>query len=221
VVRDEIVILDNRRRIVSVIPADSARGGGAAVSSGAAFVDLSSDEIRQVQLVLIERGFSLEADGRFGPRTRSALIEFQRRQGLEATGRIDSRTVTSLGVSIRSNDQPSTTGQGGDRQVPRGSGGAQSDSPQTKSPMGQGNQQPGASQQGGQTSNQPQTGTSGQGAGTSGQGAGSSAPANPGNQSGSGKPATQPGSSASPSAGGSSGSGSSGGSPGGSSSGGQ
>ena len=213
--------MDNRRRIVAVIPADSARGGGAAVSSGADFADLSPEEIRQVQLVLIDRGFSLEADGRLGARTRNALIQFQRREGLQATGRIDSSTVTSLGVSIRSNQQPSTTGQdGGSQQSPRGSGGAQSNPPQN-SPMGPGDRpgasQPGASQQGGQTSNQPQsaTPTTGQG-----QGSGSNTQANPGS-SGAGKPAAQPGSSSggSPSgAGSSSGSGSS---SGGSSGGGQ
>ncbi len=188
VVRDEIIIVDNRRRIVAVIPADSARGGGAAVGSGADFADLSPEEIRQVQLVLIDRGFSLEADGRLGPRTRDALMQFQRREGLQATGRIDSRTVTSLGVSIRSDQQPSTTGQGsGSQQSPRGSGGAQSNSPQN-SPMGQGNQpgasQPGASQDG-QTSNQPQgpSPTTGQG-----QGSGANTQANPDarNSSGSG-----------------------------------
>ena len=188
VVRDEIIIVDNRRRIVAVIPADSARGGGAAVSSGADFADLSSEEIREVQLVLIDRGFSLEADGRLGSRTRDALIQFQRREGLQATGRIDSSTVTSLGVSIRSNQQPSTSGEGGNnQQSPRGSGGAQNNPPQN-SPMEQGNQsgasQPGASQQGGQTGNPPQSTspTTGQG-----QGSGAKSQAKPeGNGSGSG-----------------------------------
>jgi hypothetical protein len=68
-----------------------------------------------VQLVLIERGFELEADGVLGPRTRRVLVEFQRREGLQVTGRIDSRTVTELGVSISSSGS-STIGQG------RGSG---------------------------------------------------------------------------------------------------
>ncbi len=69
--------MDNRRRIVAVIPVDTA-GGRAAGSSGAdVCIDLSPDEIREVQHVLIRRGFSVEADGVLGPRTRQALIQFQ------------------------------------------------------------------------------------------------------------------------------------------------
>lgn len=190
VVREEIVIVDNRRRIVAVIPVDTARGGGGvAVSSGVDVVDLSPDEIRQVQLVLIERGFSVEADGVFGPRTRQALIQFQRREGLAATGRIDSRTVTSLGVSISSSQQPSTTGQGGGSQnspANRGSGGAQSNAPQ-KSPMDQGKQS-GAAPSGGQSGDQSQSGSPT----TTGQGGGASAPTSPRSSGGAGNPAAQP-----------------------------
>ena len=102
-----------------------------------------------MQRVLIQRGFSVEIDGRLGPRTRQALIQFQRREGLQATGRIDSRTVSSLGVSVRSNQgggggqQPSTTGQGGANQ---GSGAAQQ--PSSPSNQGAGEPQRGASQEG-------------------------------------------------------------------------
>jgi hypothetical protein len=190
VVRDEIVIVDNRRRIVAVIPADSARGGGSAVSSDADFADLSPEEIRQVQLVLIERGFSLEADGRLGPRTRDALIQFQRREGLQATGQIDSRTVTSLGVSIRSNEQSSTTGQGDrNQQSPRGSGDARSNSPQNQSsPMGQGNQS-GTSEPGGRTSNQSKNPSA-----TTGLGGDNPSSAAQRERSRSGNPSTQQGS---------------------------
>jgi hypothetical protein len=121
VVRDEIVILDNQRRIVARIPVDTAGGSGSAARGGGAqfAVDLSPDEIREVQRVLIQRGFSVELDGVLGPRTRQALIQFQQRQGLQATGQIDSRTIAELGVSVRSgqgggaDQQPSTAGQGG------------------------------------------------------------------------------------------------------------
>ena len=154
VVRDEIIILDNRRRIVEVIPVEAAGGSGPAVrGSGTQVVmDLSPDEIREVQRVLIQRGFSVEIDGRLGPRTRQALIQFQRREGLQATGQIDSRTVTSLGVSVRSNQgggggqQPSTSGEGGANQ---GSGAAQ----QPSSPSNQGASEPQRGQQGGASQN--------------------------------------------------------------------
>jgi peptidoglycan hydrolase-like protein with peptidoglycan-binding domain len=100
VVQHEIVIVDRSRNIVAVVEAgpSHARSGG----SGAATLDLSQAEIRQVQEVLIEKGFyEGDVDGIFGPRTREALITFQRQEGLEASGRIDTRTVTSLGLSER------------------------------------------------------------------------------------------------------------------------
>jgi hypothetical protein len=96
IVRDEIVIVDHSRRIVAVIPAGSKRAG----SESTTVVDLSPAEITEVQTVLIERGYLHgRADGEWGPRTRDALITFQRKEGVEATGRIDERTVQSLGLS--------------------------------------------------------------------------------------------------------------------------
>jgi peptidoglycan hydrolase-like protein with peptidoglycan-binding domain len=126
VVRDEIVILDNSRHIVAVMPVGPSsaqigvRAGG---RRDGALLQLSSAEIRQVQEVLVQQGFSVEVDGRLGPRTRQALIQFQRRQGLAVTGQIDSRTVTALGVNIQSmpQGQPgTTTGQGRGAQQPSG-----------------------------------------------------------------------------------------------------
>ena len=80
------------------------RGGGGAQSSNVGdLVDLGPDEIRQVQIVLKEKGlYRGEPDGVLGTATTQALIAFQRREGLQANGRIDTRTVTALGVSNRS-----------------------------------------------------------------------------------------------------------------------
>lgn len=117
VVDDEIVVLDSSRRIVDVIPAGSrthySHHGGAGDS--VAVLDLSPEEIRVVQRVLIERGLLTgDADGIFGPRTREALITFQERQGLEANGKISRQTVSALGVSnrISATQDQTTTGQG-------------------------------------------------------------------------------------------------------------
>ena len=102
VVHDEIVIVDDRRAIVAIIPTGSSRA--AADSGTAAAADLGSDDIREVQLVLIERGFlDGEADGVFGPVTRDALIKFQREEGIEASGRIDIRTVETMNLSSKVN----------------------------------------------------------------------------------------------------------------------
>jgi hypothetical protein len=118
VVNDDIVIVDRSRRIVTTLPMSSSAGGAQTGSAGD-LVDLGPDEIRQVQIVLKERGFYRgEPDGVLGPATTQALIVFQRREGLQANGRIDTRTVTALGVSNRSGQQgnqnePATTGQSG------------------------------------------------------------------------------------------------------------
>src|SRR6185437_4253748 len=80
VVRDEIVIVDHSRRIVAVIPAGSER----ASSEATTVVDLSPAEIREVQTVLIEKGYLHgHADGEWGSRTRDALISFQRKEGVD------------------------------------------------------------------------------------------------------------------------------------------
>jgi hypothetical protein len=121
VVNDEIVVTDRGRRIVDVIPAGPrthyaqhgrSTGGGGSVAA----LDLSPDEIRVVQQVLIERGLlSGKADGILGSDTRSALMTFQRQEGFQTTGSIDSRTVAALGVSNKisaTQGQSTSVGQG-------------------------------------------------------------------------------------------------------------
>lgn len=124
VVDDEIVILDRSRRIVDVVPAGprtrfshaGSMGGGGVSGGGVAALNLSPDEIRVVQQVLIERGLPTgEADSVLGTRTREALISFRRQQGIQqASGSIDTRTVSALGVSnkISATQSQTTTGQG-------------------------------------------------------------------------------------------------------------
>jgi Putative peptidoglycan binding domain/Protein of unknown function (DUF1236) len=161
VVRDEIVIVDNSRKVVAVMPAGSGRGGarlnsgGATVSGGPGAIELPPDQIRQVQMVLVQKGFDIgEPDGRLGPRTRRALIAFQRQQGFQASGQIDSRTMTALGVSGTTGqgnqgaNQPSTSGQGG--------AGTQPPANQNMGAGQQGNQnQPSTSGQGGASTQSP------------------------------------------------------------------
>jgi hypothetical protein len=99
VVEEEIVFVDRSHKIVDVVPiGGGARIGSSSVSTTVA-VDLSESEIREIQLVLIKRGyFHGRADGVWSPTVREALITFQRKEGFEATGRIDTRTVTALGL---------------------------------------------------------------------------------------------------------------------------
>jgi hypothetical protein len=116
VVEDEIVFLDRDRRVVDVVPAGprthfSNRFSRGSVGSGAvATLNLSPTEIREVQQVLIERGLLTgEADGVLGSRTQEALISFQRQQGIQTTGSIDTRTVAALGLSNRIGQQSGQT----------------------------------------------------------------------------------------------------------------
>src|SRR4029079_1942798 len=98
-----------------------SRASNSHASGSNASLHLSSAEIRRVQTVLLEKGYEVEVDGRLGPKTRHALISFQRDQGFQATGQIDNRTMVSLGISVNeggsraqgNQNQPSTTGQGG------------------------------------------------------------------------------------------------------------
>jgi Putative peptidoglycan binding domain len=118
VTEDEIIFVGPDRRVVNVVPvgprAPFARSGG----YGYTAVNLPPDQIREVQEVLIDRGFLTgEADGVFGPRTREALIVFQRRQGIQANGSISTRTVAALGLSDKIDrdemrGQSSTVGEG-------------------------------------------------------------------------------------------------------------
>jgi hypothetical protein len=150
VVEDEIVFVDRSHKIVDVVPVG---GGGHFARSSASTtvaVDLSEPEIREIQLVLIKRGyFHGRADGVWSPTVREALITFQRKEGFEATGRIDTRTVTALGLegkvkvksensSSSSSNQSSSGAQKSDQKGTTGQApsqnGAQKDE---KSPTGQ------------------------------------------------------------------------------------
>src|SRR5438093_6296359 len=101
VVRDDIVIVDHSGKIVAVVPVGS--GGGASLGGGgAAALNLTPDQIREIQIVLNERGFNVgRPDGHLGKRTIEALTTFQRQQGFQATGRVDSQTVSALGLSSK------------------------------------------------------------------------------------------------------------------------
>jgi hypothetical protein len=158
VVRDDIIIVDHSRKIAAVVPVGS--GGARLGTGGSTALNLSSDQIREVQTVLKERGFDVVVDGRIGPRTIEAITIFQRQQGLEVSRSIDNQTISALGLSNVTGAQSGTT-QGGAQQQ------------QAPAQQNQGANQPATSGQGGaqqqqapalqnQGANQPST--SGQGA---------------------------------------------------------
>jgi peptidoglycan hydrolase-like protein with peptidoglycan-binding domain len=178
VVRDEIIIVDRDRRIVAMVPlgSSSAESSGASTSSSASTIShdgggslsLSQEEIRQLQIALNAKGFNIGTpDGVLGPRTTQALIQFQRREGFQPTGQIDSRTVTALGISSKGG-QP-MGGQSGMHQQPGMHGAAQPGSQGQQPSAMPGAGQPGQSTAGqgaGQPSSQGQQSTTGQGGAT-------------------------------------------------------
>ena len=70
--------------------------GGVGVGSGYADPD-GSRRVREVQRRLIRRGYRPgPADGRFGARTRAAVVWFQVKHGLPRTGRVDAHSIATL-----------------------------------------------------------------------------------------------------------------------------
>ena len=68
------------------------------------------DLVKEVQTKLIKWGYLTgRADGIFGAKTKTAVIKFQRKNGLTADGVIGTRTAQALGISLSSNTSSSQT----------------------------------------------------------------------------------------------------------------
>jgi peptidoglycan hydrolase-like protein with peptidoglycan-binding domain len=70
-------------------------------SSAAQSSRVSSNQVMQLQQALQQHGFYRNGriDGLMGPKTRTALRDFQRSKGLSATGRVDQQTVAALDLT--------------------------------------------------------------------------------------------------------------------------
>lgn len=55
-----------------------------------------SSYVKDLQDLLNKKGSSIDADGKFGPKTETAVKEFQGKNGLEVTGQIDTNTINKL-----------------------------------------------------------------------------------------------------------------------------
>ena len=118
VVRDDIVIVDRSHKIVAMMPVGSSGAqlntgnrGSVGVASRGGSANMSVEEIREMQQLLIREGFDVTVDGKLGPKTKEALMAFQRKNGLQATGQMNSETMTKLGINERGGEG-STVGQG-------------------------------------------------------------------------------------------------------------
>ena len=82
---------------------DSKSGGGMARGGNA-------EQVKAVQQALKDKGVDPgPVDGRMGPKTSSALREFQKKEGLKASGHLDAETATKLGVEAKSSDAATPT----------------------------------------------------------------------------------------------------------------
>jgi peptidoglycan hydrolase-like protein with peptidoglycan-binding domain len=97
-----------------------ARGQTGAATSGTeghgAQAATNPDTVRQAQQQLQQRGFDVgQPDGQLGATTRQALRDFQQRQGLQPTGRLDQQTLAALGVEAGAGPEPAAPGASGTR----------------------------------------------------------------------------------------------------------
>ncbi|MDG1393169.1 MAG: peptidoglycan-binding protein [Ilumatobacter sp.] len=73
-------------------------------------------EVKAVQNALLAAGVPVPggADGKFGPATRSAVIDFQGREGIAQSGEVDEATAAALGLTrIDAGDSPASTAVNG------------------------------------------------------------------------------------------------------------
>jgi peptidoglycan hydrolase-like protein with peptidoglycan-binding domain len=185
VVEDEIVIVDRGHKVVDVVPAGPRAHFSRSSSSTVVAVNLSEPEIREVQQVLVTRGFLHgRVTGVWGPETRDALIAFQRKEGFTANGTIDTRTVGALGLSGKVKAQESSSTQGssstttGQSQSSTSGQSTTGQNAPAQSPSTTGQNQSGSQKPSDKQSSTPSPSTTGQGSGSS-MNSGSSSPSTP------------------------------------------
>ena len=58
-----------------------------------------NSQVSQIQQALNEKGYNVgSVDGQMGPKTKSALKQFQQAQGLQASGKLDQQTLAALTI---------------------------------------------------------------------------------------------------------------------------
>lgn len=70
-----------------------------------AAMSLNSSQVRELQKLLNEKGFDAgQVDGIIGPRTQHALSEFQKSEGIAATGNPDRATLQALATDAKTQE---------------------------------------------------------------------------------------------------------------------
>ena len=69
-----------------------------------------SSQVSQIQQALNDKGLNAgPVDGKMGPKTKSALKQFQQQQGLQASGQLDSQTLAALNTNGSASASSSTS----------------------------------------------------------------------------------------------------------------
>jgi hypothetical protein len=91
------------------VPGATATGGTRSNATRAR----GSAQTRELQQALARQGYEVgPVDGLYGPQTRQAVMDWQMRNNMPATGRPDSRMLSSLGVTGGAAGGSSATGTG-------------------------------------------------------------------------------------------------------------
>ena len=73
----------------------AAKGRGGRMAAGGG----NGEQVRAVQQALKDKGHDPgDIDGKMGPKTQAALRDYQSKEGLKATGRLDAETMAKLGI---------------------------------------------------------------------------------------------------------------------------
>jgi len=120
----------------------------ATTTSTTTAVPMSRQTVRKIQRSLRQAGDNPgPIDGVVGPRTRSALRQYQQKEGLPATGSLDAQTVQRLAANTPSQQGTSRSGQQGSSQ-PMGANETGSNQQNQQGTTGSGQQMGAASMQG-------------------------------------------------------------------------
>jgi peptidoglycan hydrolase-like protein with peptidoglycan-binding domain len=77
--------------------------------SGRAAAGGNAEQVKAVQQALKDKGHDPgDVDGKMGPKTEQAIRDYQQKEGLKATGRMDTETASKLGVQAKA-DTSSTS----------------------------------------------------------------------------------------------------------------
>jgi peptidoglycan hydrolase-like protein with peptidoglycan-binding domain len=88
----------------------SSQGAGMQSEQQAQNPAQNPEVVKQAQEKLSAAGHDVgQPDGKIGPKTQAALKEFQEKEGLQASGRLDSETLAALEIGTPEGTTPSSS----------------------------------------------------------------------------------------------------------------